>query len=446
MMLTRRILQIVVICCFALVCVPRAVFAHGLIAGGAQVIEVDAGRYPLRIEVQVPTGAPTTLTARVWPVQHFEGAASVSLKATHVNSQVFDEQLVFVPEGQHTIAVFDVAITSVGTWDLLFVVRDSRDQEGIVVVPVTVPETSAPPLTIPLFVAFGLLAITLTASIVWPTPAPWLKGLYAHGFTASLVSALVLGGVYVWPSVVVEWRTPTNQSRPYATAVMAVDTRALMIELYDGATGLPADDLVPHHQALMHMVMIEKTSQTFLHAHPARIATGVYSYDLTNIPNGTYDVALELERIGSGSQILRGTIEWVGSDLPARAPATRRSPVPAEYTQNDLTFAITTSNVPRVGMPTTINVAVIRDGNPVPALEYWLGMRGHMIVRDVQGSLFGHVHAAGAMNDDFQPVAQAGHTVQFVYAFPRAQEYQLWVQVQVNGQILTVPAVLSVQE
>lgn len=446
MIIFRRTIHIICLCCLALICVPRVVLAHGLIAGGAQVIEVDAGIHPLRIEVQVPTGAPTTLTARVWPVQPFVGAATISLNATHINSQDVDEHSVSIPEGQHTIAVFDVAITRVGAWDLLIHVRDGRNQTGIVVVPITVPETSAPPLTIPLFVAFGLLAFILTASIVWPTPGPWLKALYAHGFTASLVGAILLGAIYVWPSITVEWRSPNDQTRPYATAVMGVDDSSLTIQLFDGSTGLPADDLVPHHQALMHLVMIEHSTRNFVHAHPARIASGTYALNLTDVPNGKYDVALELERIGSGSQVLRGTIEWLGGGTQARPSAQRVSLVPTVYTLNDHTISISTSEVPRVGVPTTINVAVFDDGNPVPSLEYWLGMRGHMIVRDERGSMFGHVHAAGPMNEDFQPVALPGHTVQFVYAFPRPQTYQIWVQVQVNGQVITVPALLAVQE
>ena len=424
---------------------PQSVAAHGIVAGGAQVIEVDAGSYPLRIEVVVPTGAPTVLTARIWPVRPFDGPTQVTLTAVHRNSQSSAEHQVAVPANQHTIVVIDVEITQIGPWDLWIEVKDARGSSGRFSVPITILPTSTPLLTIPLFVAFGVLALVLTATIMWPTPRPLVQALYGHVFTGALVSVLVLGGLYAWPSINVEWNTPQTQSRPYATTVMSTDDQKLTIKLFDGSTGLPADDLVPHHQALMHMVMIEQATQQFVHAHPVRVAPGVYELDITKVPNGIYDVAIELERLGSGSQVLRSVVDWRGSAV-ATKPAIDVGTVPFETIVNGYSVAVTSQSKVNAGKPTTLQVAVTKNGMPVSALEYWLGMRGHMILRDPVGSMFGHVHAAGAMNEDFQPVAIPGHTVDFVYAFPQAQTYQLWLQVQVDGRVLTVPARIEVAQ
>lgn len=424
---------------------PQTVTAHGIVAGGAQVIEVDAGDYPLRIEVAVPTGAPTVLTARIWPVQPFEGAAHVTLIATHRNTQTSSTYNVDVPANQHTIVVFDVDITHVGAWDLRIEAKDTRGTSGQFTVPITIVPTSMPLLTIPLFVAFGVLALVLTATIMWPTPRPFVRAFYGHGFTGALVAVVILGGLYAWPSINVEWNTPSTQSRPYATALMRADNQKLTINLFDGSTGLPADDLVPHHQALMHLVMIEQSTNHFVHAHPVRIAPGVYELDLADAPNGVYDVALELERLESGSQVLRSTVEWRGSAV-APVPRVDAPILPFETVIDGYTVAISAQSAVVAGTPTTLRVAVTKDGQPVSALEYWLGMRGHMILRDPVGGMFGHVHAAGAMNDDFQPIALPGNSVDFVYAFPQAQTYQLWIQVQVDGRIVTVPAQIAVAE
>jgi hypothetical protein len=142
---------------------------------------------------------------------------------------------------------------------------------------------------------------------------------------------------------------------------------------------------------------------------------------------------------------LRSTIEWRGGVV---APVLREDvpTLPFETVVDGYTVAISAQSDVVVGAPTTLRVAVTNDGQPVNALEYWLGMRGHMILRDSAGSMFGHVHAAGAMNEDFQPVAPPGHTVDFVYAFPQAQPYQLWLQVQVDGRVLTVPAKIVVSQ
>jgi hypothetical protein len=434
-----------VIVCAVCLLIPSSVEAHGIIAGGAQVIEVDAGNYPLRIEVVVPTGAPTVLTARIWPVQPLDGAASVSLTAVHRNTQTTSTHQVDIPVNQQTIVVIDVDITHIGPWDLWIEVTDSQGTSGRFSVPVTVLPTETPLLTIPLFIAFGVLALVLAASIIWPTPRPWVKVLLGHAFTVGFVSVLILGGLHAWPAINVEWNTPLSQSRPYATTIMQTDNQKLTIQLFDGSTGLPADDLVPHHQALMHLVMIEQSTQYFVHAHPVRIAPGIYELDITNVPNGTYDVAVELERLGSGSQVLRSVLD-VGDSAVAAQPVIDAGTLPVETVVNGYTVTITAQGEVVAGKPTQIQVAVTKDGLPVSTLEYWLGMRGHMILRDPAGSMFGHVHAAGAMNEDFQPVALPGHTVSFVYAFPQAQTYQLWLQVQVDGQILTVPARIAIPQ
>jgi hypothetical protein len=439
------IFQLIIVFCGAILLSPLSASAHGIVAGGAQVIEVDAGGYPMRIEVLVPTGAPTVLTMRIWPTQPFDGAAQVTLTATHRNSQTTSTHQVAVPANQHTITVIDVDISHIGGWDLFIEVQDIQGTSGTFSVPVTVLPTVTPLLTIPLFVAFGMLALVLTVTIVWPTPQAWVRAIYGHAFTGALVTVLILGGLSAWPSINVEWNTPLQQSRPYATALIRTDDQKLIIQLYDGSTGLPADDLVPHHQALMHLVMIEQTSQYFVHAHPVRVAPGVYELDITNVPNGTYDVALELERLNSGSQVLRSTVEWRGGAV-APAPRGDSPTLPFETVVDGYTVAISAQSEVVAGAPTTLRVAVTKDGQPVSALEYWLGMRGHMILRDPAGSMFGHVHAAGAMNEDFQPVAPPGHTVDFVYAFPQAQTYQLWLQVQVDGRILTVPAQIAVRQ
>jgi hypothetical protein len=97
-----------------------------------------------------------------------------------------------------------------------------------------------------------------------------------------------------------------------------------------------------------------------------------------------------------------------------------------------------------VGVPVELQVTASRDGQPVAALDYWLGMRGHMLVRNPNGAVFGHIHAVGAMSDAFQPSSLAGNQVAFVYAFPTAETYAVWVQLMIDGEIITVPVQITV--
>lgn len=90
------------------------------------------------------------------------------------------------------------------------------------------------------------------------------------------------------------------------------------------------------------------------------------------------------------------------------------------------------------------------DGAPLP-LEPYMGMFGHAALRRSDGSVFTHLHPSGSVSmaaaeilarrDGAQspmPVATAtAREVEFPYAFPRAGDYRVWVQVRSGGRVLT---------
>ena len=119
----------------------------------------------------------------------------------------------------------------------------------------------------------------------------------------------------------------------------------------------------------------------------------------------------------------------------------------------------------------------VRDAQDQPVmLEPYLGMRGHLVLRREDGSVFTHLHPGGSasmaamqlsvlrsegklpLNAAFgqdDPICQlplmaAGEqewlrgsastdtsSVAFPYAFPRPGRYRLWVQVKIRSEILT---------
>ena len=103
-----------------------------------------------------------------------------------------------------------------------------------------------------------------------------------------------------------------------------------------------------------------------------------------------------------------------------------------------------TTTPAHVGVPVELRAVATRAGQPVAALDYWLGMRGHMIVRNPNGAIFGHVHAVGAMSDAFEPVSVPGNQVTFVYAFPTAETYAVWVQIMIDHTLIAVPVQITV--
>jgi hypothetical protein len=86
------------------------------------------------------------------------------------------------------------------------------------------------------------------------------------------------------------------------------------------------------------------------------------------------------------------------------------------------------------------------------ALQPYMGMLGHAVVRRSDGAVFAHLHPAGTISMAAQELltprdrAQArtlatpvvaGEEVAFPYAFPRAGEYRVWTQVRIGGRVLT---------
>lgn len=436
---------------FGIGMMPSLASAHGLVAGGAQVFEVQAGAYPIRLEAIVPTGAPTRLTLKVLPLQSNPADMQLSIEAVHREQRYRSEPYTSViPAGQSLVAMFDIAIPHTGNWDLELNISTPTSGSGFFAIPVTILPVTTPPLTVPLFVGFALLATTLIISTVWLSAPAWVRSFNNGFFVVNLTAVVVIGVLSVLPGIRVERNTPLPLPLPYITmhaSVLTPDNGVPQLQLgfFDGSTGLVADDLVVHHQALVHLIVLNDDNTQFFHLHPARIAPGTYTVDLHGVPAGQYTIAAEFERINSGSQVLRAPIV-----VPDTGQVTNPPQPPVAFASStampfgDYTVVLKTDSPVVANQTTVLTAEVWRQQQPVPALDYWLGMQGHLLVRSQDQTVFGHVHAASAMNDDFQPVSVPGNIVSFVYAFPTAGVYTLWVQVMVDAQLITVPVELVV--
>jgi hypothetical protein len=99
---------------------------------------------------------------------------------------------------------------------------------------------------------------------------------------------------------------------------------------------------------------------------------------------------------------------------------------------------------------TSLRFAVFRaDGSPVK-LEPYMGMLGHAVVRREDGQVFTHLHPMGTISMATQAIFRGAqgistsgasewpaNEVSFPYAFPRAGNYRIWVQVRVDGGVVT---------
>jgi hypothetical protein len=98
------------------------------------------------------------------------------------------------------------------------------------------------------------------------------------------------------------------------------------------------------------------------------------------------------------------------------------------------------------------------DGRPA-ALQPYMGMFGHAVVRRTDGEVFTHLHPVGTISMAAQELfvrrergeavtatiapapgtipTNVVHEVSFPYAFPRPGDYRLWAQVRAEGRVLT---------
>ncbi|MFC4116333.1 hypothetical protein [Nonomuraea zeae] len=287
-----------------------------------------------------------------------------------------------------------------------------------------------------LFVA-GMLLVggVLTGALSRRGPAMLLAAGAAAGVT---VAAMVLVFEPMVPAGPPDGAAPVPQTRasgaqasggrPFAQArVATVPARpaageefTLRLDLVDGSTGRPVDDLVAHHEALAHLVVTSEDGGYFRHLHPLRTAPGRLEVRLRADRPGRYLAHAELEREDSGGQLVTAAF-GVGGDPDGKKPAT-------EPGTGSPTAPLLRPVVPVAGRPATIELGTSG------AVRPWLGMAGHLIVRNQDGSFLGHVHEMGS----------AGPRLRFTYSFPEAGRYLAWVQYAVADRIVTVPFTVEV--
>ncbi|MFI7151842.1 hypothetical protein ACIBO2_43580 [Nonomuraea sp. NPDC050022] len=191
----------------------------------------------------------------------------------------------------------------------------------------------------------------------------------------------------------------------------------LRLDLVDGSTGRPVDDLVLHHEALAHVIVTSEDGRYFRHIHPLRTAPGRLEVKMRADRPGRYLAYAELEREDSGGQLITGEFSVngdaasVGAETPVEAVTPLLQPA-----------------APVAGRPTTIELNT--SGTPRP----WLGMTGHLIVRSQDGTFLGHVHEMGT----------PGPRLRFTFSFPSAGRYLAWTQYSTGDHIVTAPFTINV--
>lgn len=320
-----------------------------------------------------------------------------------------------------------------GTYPVVLDVRNTGLHElelkaagEVSALPFQVRVAQPPTWEVVVYSGFGTTGLMFAAAIV-------------VGATSRRTTALALGGVGVITAVVAATlavvspqlgREQRDFGRPNAQAFLTTapaqpavgEEFTVRLDLVDGATGRPTDDLAVHHAALTHLVVTSQDGEFFHHLHPLRTAPGRVEVRLRADRPGRYLAHAEFERTDAGGQLVSGTFDVGGTALPAP-----ERPVAWTFPQ---------------GRPVAIEI-----GTGATGLQSWLGMAGHLIIRDRAGDFLGHVHEQTSMSSTSDgTIAAYGPVLRFTFSFPRPGRYFAWLQYAKDFQIVTVPYVIDVED
>ncbi|MFL5801829.1 MAG: hypothetical protein ACJ8CR_08800 [Roseiflexaceae bacterium] len=441
---------------------PAHALAHGGIIGAPQTFTQSVGPYELTIGITIPQSAPAPLYLTITPSAPI-GDATIALRAAPRGQSFASapgaELRTNPPQPSYNA---QLEVDRAGDWDLEVRVAGPRGS-GAARIPFTVVIPALSLNSILLLAAIGgvvgLMALNIALEGVArarqrPLPV-WVNGLLGQAIFVCVILATVFGVQQFLETVqsaqaavsaaTLYGRPHVNVAlRPAPVAPVAGQPLTLTLDLSDGSTGLPVEDLSPHHEALMHLVVIDASGGYFAHLHPGRIAPGRFVIDLTPDRPGRYTAYLEIERQDSGVQMIARDFAVGG------VAAVRPAPPPGGlgiHEIDGLRVDVRSSQMPlRAGRQATLTFSMSAGGTPVADMEPWLGMAGHLIARSADGAIYGHIHAAEPLPTlETLNTVRYGPDIRFVYTFPQPGRYQLWGQFRRNGAIITVPLMVEVE-
>jgi len=443
---------------------PALALAHGGHVGPSQTFTQAVGPYELAITIEIPSAAPAPLYLDILP-QSDIGGATLSFR-TAPRGQSFDGAPVAQVQGvagPQGIYYAQLHIDRLGDWELEARV-DGPKGSGVARIPFTIEGAPLSSGSIGLFIALGGLVLLMIASIITsliaqrrarPVPA-WLNWLIGQGMFACLIAAAIFGvqqfSAAIQNAQAATGTAPVVTGRPHANLALhntpdpplAGRPMTMTLELSDGSTGLPIDDLITHHDSLLHLVVISADGGFYSHIHPPRLAAGEYAIQVTPDRPGRYTAYAEIQRQDSGTQVIARDFVVGGSG--AGRPAEFQGLGSRQVNGMQVQVAASLPEL-RSGKQATFTFSFSKDGKPVDDMQPWLGMAGHMIARSADGAIFAHVHALGPMAPSgiLETGVNYGPDIQFVYTFPQPGRYQIWGQFRHAEQIVTVPLEVEVK-
>lgn len=490
-----------------LLVLPLAAHAH---VGSPNVFfEGSAGPHPVRVIIRPPATLPGI--AQVDVRVGVEGVTDVSLQAVLWEA---GRDAAPAPQHAGVVAgddhLFNAALWLFrdGAYSIRVTVEGPRGN-GTVVIPLTAAATQRPAMPPALGVTLAALGALLAlgairlagaaarestlAPGIEPGPREHRRARIAMLATTLLLTAALIAGTRRWRTMDREFRNNALARPLPVIATVLADGPAYRLRLTPPPDAAGWDTLVADHGKLMHLFLVrEPEFAAFAHLHPVRRDARTFENILPALPAGTYrlygevthengtsetltttvalpapigtaaQAALDpkmlneiicqspLVPVGEGAQpfLLDADDSWHISPPPA-PEASARTQVSRLMGGGSMVFENAGELVEN--RDTSLRFRLFDVSGERAAIQPYMGMRGHAVVRREDGAVFTHLHPAGTISMAAEKIFATADRVEnlppdqvdptavmtFPYAFPRPGLYRVWVQARVNARVLT---------
>lgn len=470
---------------------PFAAFAH---VGSPNVFfEGKAGPHAVRVVIRPPATLPgiaqvdvrvagangVSVQAAPWAAGDETAAAPVVASAVAGGGDLFHAPLWLLTKGSYRIRI----------------AVDGPGGSGSVSVPLNSAATQRPVMPPALGALLAALGLALFLSAVWIIGAA-AGSLRAAVLGALFLAAALVAGTLRWRAMDREFRrNALAQPLPVEATVRTADPLHLLRLTPPAASATTWDTLVTDHGKLMHLFLLREPDFTaFAHLHPVRRDARTFEGVLPPLPAGTYRLYAEVTHENGLSETLTATVAlpapagaapppmavwdmanevWCQSPIVPAGNAAQpfaldaddswhRSPAPAAIAATRTQISPLMGGAKMIfenagdlveNRETSLRFTVVDPSGRRAALQPYMGMSGHAVVRRADGEVFTHLHPVGTISmaagellaQRDRPAGPVPPTpppplataVAFPYAFPRPGAYRVWTQVRLDGRVLT---------
>jgi hypothetical protein len=233
----------------------------------------------------------------------------------------------------------------------------------------------------------------------------------------------------------------TLESNVQAVQPMPMTPFAYSVRILRG--GAPVKAFATLHEEPLHLVVIRKDLQHFMHLHPSLDPkTGGFTLEGMTFPEaGPYRIFADFlpasEADGRHHGLVLYEDVFVGLDGQYEPVPVVEGPMSGMFDGYLISLALSPKE-PSPGRETTLSFLIMHEGKPVTDLENYLGSLGHMVVLRQGDLAFQHLHANERRED--RPAV-----ITFTPDVPGPGTYKLFTQFQDRGKVITTEFVLVLE-